>query len=69
MPFILDDTEVNKPVYKDFVRSLRLRKRKRTALALRVRRLEAIIEQLQEQLPNSSSRLVAETKAKLYVRR
>lgn len=69
MPFILDDTEVNEPVYKDFVHSLRLRKRKRMALATRVRRLEAIIEQLQEQLSNYSSRLVAERKAKPYVRR
>lgn len=79
MPFILDDTEVNEPVYRDFVRSLRLRKRRRPALALRIRRLEAIIQQLQEHLPAASSssentrsilsETMPERKAKPYVRR
>lgn len=50
MPFILDDTEVNEPVYKDFVKALKLRKRKRSVLALRVRRLEATVQHLQEQI-------------------
>ncbi len=79
MPFILDDTEVNEPVYRDFVRSLTLRKKKRPALASRVRRLEAIIQRIQEHLPepylpneksiNVLSKSLREEKAKPYVRR
>lgn len=79
MPFVLDDTEVNEPVYRDFVRSLALRKKKRPALALRVRRLEAIIQRIQEHLPEPYllneksvsvlSESLREKKAKPYVRR
>ena len=53
MAYILDDTEVNNPVYADLLRPARLRKPRRSALALRVKRLEATVQLLQERLIES----------------
>lgn len=50
MPFVLDDTEVNTPVYEKLLRPPRMRKPRRSALALRVLRLEASFRLLQKRL-------------------
>ena len=44
MAYILDDTEVNTPVYASLLRPARLRKPRRSVLAVRVKRLEATVQ-------------------------
>ena len=54
MPYILDDTEVNTPVYDKLLRLPRMRKLKRPVLAVRVRQLEVSFRLLQDRLFQSS---------------
>lgn len=50
MPYILDDTEVNTSVYDKLLRPPRMRKLKRSVLALRVSQLEVSLRLLQDRL-------------------
>jgi len=60
MPYILDDTEVNTPVYDKLLRPAPTRKARRSPLAVRVKRLEVSLRHLQEHLPpDSTARLSA----------
>ena len=55
MAYILDDTEVNTSVYASLLRPARLRKPRRSVLAVRVKRLEATVQLLQERLTESAA--------------
>ena len=50
MPYILDDTEVNTPVYDKLLRPARMRKLKHPVLASRVRQLEVSLRLLQDRM-------------------
>ncbi len=50
MAFVLDDTEVNMPIYEVLERPSKMRKLRRIPLASRVQRLETSLRLLQERL-------------------
>ena len=68
MVYVLDDTEVNTPVYEKLLRPILMRKPRRALSFIRVKRLEENLRLLREQLPPNSIAGVSATQMAIEVK-